>query len=236
MSNLEIVKQQDIETIENLSSISRFSKVEIETFIVRRLMGNSKNKIFDRYWSKNSALHLEEDKVEVQMRLFSLLEEEEFKELVSMRMAKMNLVETSLEEMQLIEKLVSVMNGEAQGMKMVKKTIKEFQDGRMTQTEEFEEVPNYPSVGEQIRATSELHKLGFLNAKDKSKIELENDKMKQGNGDVLDMLTSIMKDEERAKEMEAVVVEEVNEADILEEARTIDSTGVEIDVDEVLAG
>lgn len=215
-----------------LAAATKFTKIQIQRFVVGRAAGISWMKIKT---GEELSIPIKEKKdlgyehlKELSFKI--LLSSPDFKAFVSQKKLELGVLEAGVEENSLIEKLNSIILGEQQGWKMVKVIKKDFKGGSMTTHEEYVKIEAYPSVAEQTKATIELHKLTQLDAKTKAKQELDMEKHKSEQGNILSKFSEIQKRVSEADEMSKIVNKTVSLEDY-----NLDTDGEEKDKEIIIS-
>ena len=204
----KIVKDSDAKDL--LASRYGFNIDSINGFIIARAIGDSWEKIFNSY-------HVDEKiSLELQMNFKAIRNDKEFKALVSDKKFDLNLISVGVEEQELIERLKSIMSGEPQGKKTMKIIKKDFTTGKMVITEEIIDVDNYPTTSEIIKATETLHKLGFLDAKAKSREKIELDKLNNAKTTLMEEMLKVQEEAGKAEAMAKIKNVTIDESEFID--------------------
>lgn len=214
-NNITVEIQTDKEIIKELSDKFKISELDIKSLITGRAIGHSWERLTKDLKINDESIEEENMELEKEFYIKALKNNDKFKELITIKKKDFNLIDLAIEEEEIFEKLRSIMNGECQGIKMAKVQTKLFNDGKMELQEEWIEVPNYPTTAEISKASEILHKLGFLNAKDKAKVQADEDRMKLEQSDLMDEMIKI---QEKSENIEEIIAQE-------------DVKAVEIDLD-----
>lgn len=136
-THIEIVEKDDMRT--ELAEKYHFTVSQIDRYVLGRVNGDSWDKISrnEQIGKEITENYTEDDlRMETSVVFKALAANEGFKALVAKKREEYDIMEISMEEQELIDKLKSIIKGEAQGKKLVKVTNRVFNNGEMEIVEE----------------------------------------------------------------------------------------------------